>query len=341
MKKEELVSIVVPVYNVEEYLEKCLNSIVNQTYKNLEIVCIDDGSPDHSINILNKFAEKDNRIKIIRQKNKGLSGARNTGIKNSSGKYITFVDSDDWIEKNMIELLLKKAESENLDLVICGRNHIKYSEIKSIGLNKIDKILSGRILNGKEYFLEITSKTNLFTASAYNKLYLLEKIKKENLNFPEGRIYEDLLFIFKYLYFSKRVNIIDKALYNYVVSRENSITYQLNKNDIRDTEYTLKQVEDFLRFQKEEDFLKNQQLKDYLFLWMLRAVTFKLIKIKSEKVKLETLTKLKNSEIFHKYLLAVILKGKKLKLRLIAIILLINKKLYLKILKLYFLSKRI
>ena len=122
---ESLVSIIVPVYNVEKYLRKCLDSIVNQTYKNIEVICVDDGSPDNSIDILREYRAKDDRVTIIRQKNKGLSGARNTGIKNATGKYIMFIDSDDWVELNMVELMTKKMDNKNLELAVCGTiNHI-------------------------------------------------------------------------------------------------------------------------------------------------------------------------------------------------------------------------
>ena len=105
--KEPLISIIVPIYRVEEYLDKCLSSIINQTYKNLEIILVNDGSDDNSIKIAKKYAKKDERIKIIEEDNKGLSCARNTGINASTGKYITFVDSDDFIEENYIEVLYK------------------------------------------------------------------------------------------------------------------------------------------------------------------------------------------------------------------------------------------
>lgn len=324
MENEQLVSVIVPVYNVEKYLEKCLESIINQTYKNLEIICIDDGSPDNSIDILNRFAEKDNRIKVIRQENKGLSGARNTGIKNSKGKYITFVDSDDWIENNMITLLVKKMQGEDLDLVICGRNHIINGEVKPVNLNKIEKILSGRILNGKEYFLEVVSKTNLFSASAYNKLYLLEKIKKEKLIFPEGRLHEDLLFVFKYLYFSDRVNIINKELYNYVINRKGAITSTPNFRDANDTIFTLRELEKFLESKKENTFLKQIEYINYIYNWVNSACLLRHLgnkNISNYKIK-ETIRILKKDEIYLKYSKEILKKSRKIKNKILSLLIL-------------------
>ena len=148
-KINSLVTIVVPVYNVEKYLRKCLNSIVNQTYENIEIICVDDGSPDNSINILNEFAQSDKRVKIIRQENQGLSGARNTGINNAIGKYIMFIDSDDWIELNMVELMVNKIENENLDLVVCGNTNYYVNKIKK---QELTKLSSEIIYSGIDYF---------------------------------------------------------------------------------------------------------------------------------------------------------------------------------------------
>lgn len=333
MEKEELVSIIVPVYNVEKYLEKCLESIINQTYKNLEIICIDDGSPDNSIDILNKFSEKDPRIKIIRQKNRGLSGARNTGINISKGKYITFVDSDDWIENNMVELLVKKMEIEDLELVICGRNHIINGEVKAIKLDKIEKILMDRILSGKEYFLEIISKTNLFTASAYNKLYLLEKIKKENLIFPEGRLYEDLLFVFKYLYFSKKVNIVNKELYNYFINREGAITNKINTRDIIDINYTYKEIYNFLEEQQDLKYFYNKKTQEYLFIWMTRAILFKLLYLKNKMIKKNVMIELKTSKEYKTCCSFILKRSLNIKLKIFILILYWNDSILFHLLK--------
>lgn len=276
MIENSLVSIVVPVYNVEQYLRKCLNSIVNQTYQNIEIICVDDGSPDDSINILNEFAENDKRIKVIRQENQGLSGARNTGINNATGKYIMFVDSDDWIELNMVELMATKMEKENLDLVICGRYHQIKEEKQEVNLNEVKEILKNKILNGREYFKIVSSKTNLFTASAYNKLYITSVIKEKKLFFPLGKLYEDLLFVFQYLYESNRVGIVEQSLYNYVVSRDGAITNKINKNDIKDTLFTLNEIKKFLKMKKDYELLSSLEFSEYMFIWISRAVLFKL-----------------------------------------------------------------
>ena len=114
------ISVVVPVYNVEKYLRKCIDSIINQTYKNLEIILVDDGSPDKCGEICDEYAKKDNRVKVIHKKNAGVSSARNDGIDNATGEYIIFVDSDDWLEDNAIEIMVDKLNEYDYDCVFCN-----------------------------------------------------------------------------------------------------------------------------------------------------------------------------------------------------------------------------
>ena len=122
---EELISVVVPVYNVEKYIDKCINSIINQTYKNLEIILVDDGSPDNCGNICDEYAKKDNRIIVIHKENGGLSDARNTGIEVSKGKYITFIDSDDYISDNYVSFLYNLIIEYKADISI-GKHYVLY-----------------------------------------------------------------------------------------------------------------------------------------------------------------------------------------------------------------------
>ncbi|MFR9018585.1 MAG: glycosyltransferase family 2 protein [Fusobacterium sp.] len=266
-----LVSVIVPIYNVEKYLRKCLNSIINQTYKNIEIICVDDGSPDNSIDILNEFAEKDERIKIIRQENQGLSGARNTGIDNAVGRYIMFIDSDDWVELNMVELMVNKIERDNLDIVICGQyNHYisKDNEvIKEIDLKKLSNSI---FMNYRDYFIENYSFKYPF-GSSWNKLYKIKIIRENKLYFAEKRLHEDLLFVFKYISVIKKIGIVKKCLYHYIVTRTDSITNRINKNEIKDVLFTLEELKKYLH----RNFLESLEFNEYMFGWIFRAVLFK------------------------------------------------------------------
>lgn len=134
----DLISIIVPVYNVEKYLNKCIDSIINQTYKNIEIILVDDGSTDNSGKICDEYLLRDSRIKVIHKNNGGLSSARNEGINISSGEYIGFVDSDDWVEPNMYEEMYKKILYSNADIVDCGYwKEYENKSIKYISANEV------------------------------------------------------------------------------------------------------------------------------------------------------------------------------------------------------------
>ncbi|MBR1540013.1 MAG: glycosyltransferase [Clostridia bacterium] len=138
--EEELISIIVPVYKVEKYLDKCINSIVSQTYKNLEVILVDDGSPDSCGKMCDEWTQKDTRIKVIHKENGGLSDARNFGLDCAKGKYIQFVDSDDYIEKDMIEFLYKNLKENNADISICSNYMVDEENVINVGTRKIFRI---------------------------------------------------------------------------------------------------------------------------------------------------------------------------------------------------------
>lgn len=225
------VSVIIPVYNVEKYLPKCLDSVVGQTYKNLEIICINDGSPDNSSAILESYAEKDGRIKIIHQENTGLSGARNTGIESATGEYIVFLDSDDWMDAETIETAIKY--SQNTDTVMWG--YVREFPDKSIE----KKIFDGdRSFNEKETRNlhrrlagltgeELRSPENTDAlVTAWGKLYTAKFIKENGLQFVDTKIIgtEDLLFNMHYFCFTKRCFFIDKPFNHYRKDNETSLT---------------------------------------------------------------------------------------------------------------------
>lgn len=214
---EELISVIVPVYKVEKYLPKCIESIINQTYKNLEIILVDDGSPDKCGEICEEYARKDTRIKVIHKENGGLSSARNIGIDKASGKYIAFVDSDDRIHERMYKVLYDNMKNTNADISICNLYYefeINANEIRKINednfvkeYNKIDAIKE--LLYGKRIF-----------DYAVNKLYRKEVF--ENIKYPEGKKMEDLGTTF--LIFEKANKIVyDSTPLYYYLQRESSI----------------------------------------------------------------------------------------------------------------------
>ncbi|MBX9136408.1 MULTISPECIES: glycosyltransferase [unclassified Clostridium] len=214
-----LISIIVPVYNVEKYLEKCIESILNQTYENIEIILVDDGSTDNSLNICNFYASKDKRIKVIHQENRGVSYARNVGLNLAKGDYIGFVDSDDYIEDNMYEILINDILENDSDISICGFKQLTLDNniIFNYGTNK-------KIVLSKEKALEgfISDKfIKEFMYAPWNKLYKRSIVT--NVKFrTDLRIGEDLLFVFECLEKSNKISLYDTCKYNYI-NRENSL----------------------------------------------------------------------------------------------------------------------
>ena len=185
----EKISIIVPIYNVEKYLEKCIKSILSQTYKNLEIILVDDGSPDKCGMICDKYKEIDDRIIVIHQENKGLSGARNTGLKNANGKYVCFIDSDDYINEHMIETLYENLIKTGSDISICDFFQVKENE--NIKIKKIENAV--KIMNKQECLKKLLYHKYKLDIVTWNKLYKQELFN--NIEFPEGKIYEDFATI--------------------------------------------------------------------------------------------------------------------------------------------------
>lgn len=221
-KNSPLISVIIPVYNNAESLPDCLNSIINQTYQNLEIMVVNDGSTDYSSKEIDRFAKKDIRIKTILQKNRGLSAARNTGLKNASGKYVTFVDSDDMIEPNMIEKLLSALEKTNSDISVCSfKEHTANGKEKHFNKNNY----SQKVLN-TEQALRAMLKEQGFMLSATMKLYPLNFFK--NVSFPVGKLHEDVGTTYRLFLKAKQIVFIPDELYIYVHHKDSIISQTFN-----------------------------------------------------------------------------------------------------------------
>lgn len=204
----ELISVIVPVYNVEKYLKKCVNSIINQTYKNLEIILVDDGSPDQSGALCDRLSEKDSRIRVIHKKNGGVSTARNAGIEAATGEYICFVDSDDWLPVNAVWNLLSMAEKEKADFVmgaaiqvgVTGAPEIQSCKNETFSKPQCDKLM--------EYVPLLRSP--------WAKLFSLNIVQDNHLRFAEGMTYgEDSAFVWNYLCYCNQFSITSSAVYYY------------------------------------------------------------------------------------------------------------------------------
>ncbi len=215
MKK---ISIIVPVYNVEKYLNKCLNSLVNQTIDNYEIIVINDGSPDNSQKIIDDYAQNyPNIIKAFTKVNGGLSSARNYGLEKAVGEYVAFVDSDDYVDHEMFEEMYDKAFLENFDVVACNMNYIyKTKEVVVTSSFKSDLYNENDIRE---------SLISIYPAIC-NKIY--KKILFDDIKFKEGIWYEDVELTYRLFSKVKRLGVINKAYYQYL-QRDNSITYTFNE----------------------------------------------------------------------------------------------------------------
>ena len=216
----EKVSVIIPVYNVSLYLEKCLNTVINQTYENTEIIVIDDGSTDNSGIICDEFAKKDNRIVVVHQSNMGLSGARNRGIKLSTGSYICCIDSDDYVSLDYIETLLNAVNSNNSDIAACGVIYCDNQE-NIIRNQSVDKEM---ILSGDEQLKTMMLDDRKLSTAAWGKIY--KKTLFNGVEYPVGKYHEDVYTTYKLLSKSKNTVVIPKAMYYYRQS-PNSITHEV------------------------------------------------------------------------------------------------------------------
>lgn len=215
--EEKLVSVIVAVYNIEEYLPRCVDSILAQTYGNLEIILVDDGSKDGSGSICDAYAAKDRRVRAIHKKNGGLSDARNAGMDAASGDYIGFVDGDDWIEPDMYRAMYCACEKEKAQVAAC-----RYKQITKSGV--IDGSAGNSVSLSRDEALEIYvcgDDRYLIYNSVWSKLFARDLV--EDMRFPVGKNSEDIMFTTRAFCRMERLAYLDEAYYNYVLDREGSI----------------------------------------------------------------------------------------------------------------------
>lgn len=200
-----LISIIVPIYKVEPYLRRCLDSIVNQTYTNLEIILVDDGSPDNCPQICDEYAAKDKRIVVIHKENGGLSEARNAGLDICKGDYISFVDSDDWVDEKYIEILLDLVIKENADIAI--------GEYTKTNGETINKSVWTKTYSSKDALIRLFSKNHITFTVSWGKLYKKELFN--SIRFPIGKFHEDEFTTYILLYNSAKIVYTSEIFYNY------------------------------------------------------------------------------------------------------------------------------
>ncbi len=217
---KELISIIVPVYNVEKYVNRCIESILQQSYKYIEIILIDDGSTDNSGKICDEWAKKDKRIIVIHKKNGGVSSARNLGLDIAKGEYIGFVDSDDYIDERMFELLINKLLETESDMCFCNGYYVENTKKAKMNLNYND-------ISDKRTIMQKMFENNHANFAVWNKLIKKDCLKQLRFNL-EISIYEDALFNFEYLDRINKIAFVKECLYFYDVSRESSTLHENN-----------------------------------------------------------------------------------------------------------------
>ncbi len=242
---EAIISVIVPVYNVSAYLKRSLSSIIYQTYKNLEIILVDDGSTDGSGTICDEYAAIDDRIKVIHQENLGLSGARNTGLDHASGRYIFFCDSDDYLREDALEIMISKMLNDHADVVACGIAKVHDNTTDSAEKEDIFTVIKPGRWSGHESVIQMMITNNVCTV-AWNKLYKKELF--DGIRFPIGVKNEDEATIYKVLYRAGIVSFIPDTLYKYY-QRDDSIIHE----DIKDRyRFYLDAVKDRISFFEEK-----------------------------------------------------------------------------------------
>ncbi len=299
-------SVIVPIYKVEKYLKRCIDSILKQTYTNFELILVDDGSPDDCPKICDDYAKKDERVKVIHKKNAGLVAARNTGILEAVGDYICYVDGDDWIADNSLEIVWNKAiEKYDLDMVIYGavRQYDNYQEKipNSVSEGLYDKNkLQSEIYPYMMYDNRKPFCTGLIFPVAWNKIYKREFLLQHYCKEEKIRMGEDNAFVFECLYEAKTVYFCNDILYFYNQLNSESMVHSYDETRFDNNDLLIKYMESNL---KGKDIVLDEQLNAFKAYWLIMAVFHEIksgrkIKIarKHIKNKIKTTKALENIE---------------------------------------------
>lgn len=237
---KDLVSVIVPIYKVEQYITRCVDSIISQTYSNLEIILVDDGSPDSCPAICDEYANNDTRVKVVHKKNGGLSDARNAGLEAAKGEYVAFIDGDDYISSNYVQVLLDDCMTNDSDISCCGF----YKVYEDRRVEKSCQVYN-RVFTNLEAIRDIFTANSLCEVMTWNKLYRRSLFIDNDIRFPVGKLHEDNFTTYKLFYFANKISFINEPLY-YYIQRSDSImgrAFNARRFDIFDM---LNEAEDFL-----------------------------------------------------------------------------------------------
>ncbi len=230
-----LISVIIPIYNVEKYLEKCIKSVINQTYTNIEIILVNDGSTDSCREICEKYEKLDSRIRVINKENGGLSDARNVGINFSTGDYLAFIDSDDYVSDDYVEYLYNIICEKNVDISVCG-----FLEVTEDG-----KLVNNSEENNIKVFTDSDAIETMlyqreFDHSAWGKLY--KRNLFDNLRFPKGKLFEDIAIMYEIVSKVKNVGFGSKKNYYYLIRKDSIMNKEFNINKMDLIEFSKKMV---------------------------------------------------------------------------------------------------
>lgn len=269
--KNDLISVIVPVYKVEEYLPKCIESILNQTYKNIELILVDDGSPDNSPKICDEYASKDKRVKVIHKKNAGVSAARNDGINAASGKFITFVDSDDWIESEMYEKLYEKQQEKDYDVVMCGFKLVMpdttWFVIEESKKDFCESKNVSYLLRSPNYVISGENRySTVGNINCYVVRFLYKKTIFDNIKFDKKLIYMEDVAILTQIFLNDNLSVgyIDDCMYNYLI-RTSSLSNGKINNMLEKGKSFVSKITEILFGTKFEYLINAEQ---FLFYYM-------------------------------------------------------------------------
>lgn len=253
------ISIIIPIYNAAKFLEECLRSIVKQDFKDIEIICVNDGSTDNSLEILKKLSKEDSRVKIIDKKNEGVSKARNVALEVAQGKYCLNIDSDDYIDQGYFKALYERAEKDNLDITISNIIFDYFNDSsKNYILNDLE-ILDEKVISGEEY-INIFLKNN-FYGYTWNKLIKTEAYKRNNLKYNEDIfMMEDVEMILKLAKVGKKIGKVNKAFYHYIQHQTNGS----KKISLKRIEDMQKCYEELFKYFKKDKIILFELQKRYL-----------------------------------------------------------------------------
>ncbi|HEV0865066.1 TPA: glycosyltransferase, partial [Streptococcus pneumoniae] len=245
-----LLTIVIPVYNVEKYLKRCIDSVISQEWDKYEVILVNDGSTDASPNICEEYAQKYHFISVIHKENGGLSETRNTGLSHANGKYVFFLDSDDWITKDMFRNLSKMIMEQNYDILQFGMQmfHSEREELKNVQCKE-------KNFNSSDAFKNMLSVEGI-TSFATDKIYKRELFEKNGIEFPIGYFYEDLGTVYKLILSAKKIYLTTQVYYCYFIGNDAAITKQWSE----------KKISDVYKFHKKIFNVSSLMVSDDIFL---------------------------------------------------------------------------